>query len=210
MSTVTTTQYRLSFSRQSSKIFQTKTNPVNDTETIIYITYTSIILHTAPALLCLVLNWEQIHREQSSLGKHGAHLGPVGPRWPHVGPMNLAIRVIYPQTSDCFRWHRGKWIAWNHDNGKYYCNKTTTVCMFYEMNVFRCKECNFRSFCTKVFLFVSTAPVSLWLIHANIWIGKVWSPLCTANEVRNILFPRVATMFSSTAVTNVFAYLWAS
>ena len=25
-------------------------------------------------------------------GQHGAHLGPVGPRWTHVGPMNLAIR----------------------------------------------------------------------------------------------------------------------
>ena len=35
--------------------------------------------------------------EQGSLGQHGAHLSPVGPRWapggPHVGPMNLAIWV---------------------------------------------------------------------------------------------------------------------
>ena len=26
--------------------------------------------------------------------QHGAHLGPVGPRWAHVGPMNLAIRAV--------------------------------------------------------------------------------------------------------------------
>ena len=25
---------------------------------------------------------------------HGAHLGPAGPDGPHVGPMNLAIRVV--------------------------------------------------------------------------------------------------------------------
>ena len=27
-------------------------------------------------------------------GQHGAHLGPVGHRWAHVSPMNLAIRVV--------------------------------------------------------------------------------------------------------------------
>ena len=27
---------------------------------------------------------------------HGAHMGPVGPDGPHVGPMNLAIRDIAP------------------------------------------------------------------------------------------------------------------
>ena len=32
-------------------------------------------------------------RQQGSWCQHGAHLGPVGPRWTHVGPMNLAIRV---------------------------------------------------------------------------------------------------------------------
>ena len=31
-------------------------------------------------------------REQGSWGQHGAHLGPVRPDGPHVGPMNLAIR----------------------------------------------------------------------------------------------------------------------
>ena len=25
------------------------------------------------------------------MGKYGAHLGPIGPRWAHIGPMNLAI-----------------------------------------------------------------------------------------------------------------------
>ena len=33
-------------------------------------------------------------RWQSSEGQHGAHLGPVGQRWAHVGPMNLAIGVV--------------------------------------------------------------------------------------------------------------------
>ena len=28
----------------------------------------------------------------NSWGQHGAHLGPVGPDWTHVGLMNLAIR----------------------------------------------------------------------------------------------------------------------
>ena len=27
------------------------------------------------------------------MGQHGAQLGPVGPRWAHVGPMSLAIRA---------------------------------------------------------------------------------------------------------------------
>ena len=31
-------------------------------------------------------------RKQDSWGQHGTHLGPVGPRWAHVSPMNLAIR----------------------------------------------------------------------------------------------------------------------
>ena len=31
-------------------------------------------------------------------GKHGAHLCPVGPRWPHVGPMNLGIREYNTNT----------------------------------------------------------------------------------------------------------------
>ena len=30
--------------------------------------------------------------KKSSWGHPGAHLGPVGPRWPHIAPMNLAIR----------------------------------------------------------------------------------------------------------------------
>ena len=34
-------------------------------------------------------------REQSSWGQHGAHLGPVGPRWAYVDPRNLAIGEIY-------------------------------------------------------------------------------------------------------------------
>ena len=34
-------------------------------------------------------------KKQSSWGQHGAHLGPVGPRWAHVGPINLAIRAVY-------------------------------------------------------------------------------------------------------------------
>ena len=29
----------------------------------------------------------------NSWGQHGAHLGPVCPRWAHFGPMNFAIRV---------------------------------------------------------------------------------------------------------------------
>ena len=33
-------------------------------------------------------------RQQSSWGQHGAHLDPVGPNGPHVGPMNLAIWVV--------------------------------------------------------------------------------------------------------------------
>ena len=35
----------------------------------------------------------KLPRKQSSWGQHGAHLGPVGPRWPHFGPMNIAISV---------------------------------------------------------------------------------------------------------------------
>ena len=36
---------------------------------------------------------ENIHdsKVQGSWGQHGARLGPRGPRWPHVGPMNFAI-----------------------------------------------------------------------------------------------------------------------
>ena len=48
----------------------------------------------APHLLCC-LPW----------GQHGAHLGPVGPRWAHVGPKNLAIWVYTP-------WH-GQWYMKN-------------------------------------------------------------------------------------------------
>ena len=32
------------------------------------------------------------------MGQHGAHLGPVGPRWAHVDPMNLAISVSFSIT----------------------------------------------------------------------------------------------------------------
>ena len=32
---------------------------------------------------------------QGSWGQHGAHLGPTGPRWPHVDPMNFAIWVKF-------------------------------------------------------------------------------------------------------------------
>ena len=42
-------------------------------------------------ILCFDLLWDP--RYKSSWGQHGAHLGPVTPRWTHVGPMNLAIRV---------------------------------------------------------------------------------------------------------------------
>ena len=39
-------------------------------------------------------------RYQRSWGQHGAHLGPAGPRWPHVGPMNLAISgTLWPLAS---------------------------------------------------------------------------------------------------------------
>ena len=31
--------------------------------------------------------------KQDSWGQHEAHLGPTGPRWAHVGPMNFAIWV---------------------------------------------------------------------------------------------------------------------
>ena len=36
---------------------------------------------------------EQIHRTYMFYvwGQHGAHLGPTGPRWAHVGPKNFAI-----------------------------------------------------------------------------------------------------------------------
>ena len=33
-------------------------------------------------------------RSQSSWGQHGAHPGPVGPRWPPCWPMNLATREL--------------------------------------------------------------------------------------------------------------------
>ena len=42
-----------------------------------------------PDLLVMVPYYS---RYQSSCSEHGAHLGPVDPRWAHVGPMNLAIR----------------------------------------------------------------------------------------------------------------------
>ena len=35
----------------------------------------------------------KLPRYQGSWGQHGAHLGSVGPRWAHDGPLNLAIRV---------------------------------------------------------------------------------------------------------------------
>ena len=34
--------------------------------------------------------------------KYGAHLGPVGPRWAHVGPMNLTIRVCLLLAWNCY------------------------------------------------------------------------------------------------------------
>ena len=33
-----------------------------------------------------------------SMGQYGAHLGPIGPRWAHVGPMDLAIWGGMPNT----------------------------------------------------------------------------------------------------------------
>ena len=44
--------------------------------------------HCHHRLLMAELPWEQ-----GSWGQHGAHLGPTGPRWPQVGPMNFAIWV---------------------------------------------------------------------------------------------------------------------
>ena len=36
---------------------------------------------------------------------YGAHLGPVGPRWAHVGPINLAIRVgLKNKAPQCWGW----------------------------------------------------------------------------------------------------------
>ena len=32
---------------------------------------------------------------QDSWDQNGAHLGPTGPRWPHVGPMNFALWGIF-------------------------------------------------------------------------------------------------------------------
>ena len=47
--------------------------------------------------LCLLI---RLPRQQSSWGQHGAHLGLVGPRWAHVGPMNLATRVVTGMHQD--------------------------------------------------------------------------------------------------------------
>ena len=39
-------------------------------------------------------NGDDVPRWQSSWGQHGAHLGPVGPRWAPCWPHGLAIRVL--------------------------------------------------------------------------------------------------------------------
>ena len=40
-------------------------------------------------------------RKQGSWGQHGAHLGPTGPRWAHVGPINFAIWVTLYVAFKC-------------------------------------------------------------------------------------------------------------
>ena len=46
------------------------------------------------AELCAGKSW--LPWEQGSWGQHGAHLRPIGPRWPHVGSMNFAFWVYFP------------------------------------------------------------------------------------------------------------------
>ena len=69
--------------------------------------FTMLIITTSYILL--LQHGDMMHREQprlqSSWGQHGAHLGPVCPRWAPWWPQEPCYQVMQP-----FRW----WRNWNH------------------------------------------------------------------------------------------------
>ena len=95
-----------------------------------------------------------------------AHLCPVGPRWAHVGPMNLAIRVFIPQSSNQpDLW----WILWlqskstvirtEHWSGK-----------LYTFRPINCLECTPQSEMNKGYYGTENPfPPSIYCNHA-VWL----------------------------------------
>ena len=58
-----------------------------------------------------MLSWHHRHtpsqelpRYEGSWGLHGTRLGPTGPRWTHVGPANLPIRVVWLAAENGLSW----------------------------------------------------------------------------------------------------------
>ena len=75
-------------------------------------------------------------------GKHGAHMDPVGPRWAHIGPTNLGIKVAFK------KWKLRKITPWKVNEPTNYMMKTYDVNMMWISQY----QSHFSSWCLTSFV----------------------------------------------------------